>query len=1153
MAKVFLHDQANRFVGVVGANGRITITCPSGCTVRVHLGETEHTAVADETGKIIFSGLEQGLWNVEINDGQQIITKSVEVVTEYSLDMEFLTATISIDYPLGSKCTCTNGVIEYEAPDTGSHWDCIVADSGTWTITCANGIRTETRVVEITSHGQFEVVDIEYFEANIAINFPVGSTCTCYKDGTVYNTPDYSGTSSITTITHSFIVDEPGLWTVSCFKNGRTEYRYLDVVSDGQTIYEKIEFFEATLDITYPDGCYCTCSCGDLTVTSPDTSGKWTYTVPDAGTWTVACVNNGFIKSKTVDVTVDKETKVVDIDYFLASINVLYSEDCECSIVSDNGVFYAPDASGSWVFEVFEPGTYTVACVTAVGSKTETVEITNDWQIEYVNLTEFEAYINITYPAGATCTCSDERTTYTATNTSGSWTLIVPRTGTWTVRAWNNEQEVSEIVTITGDGQHEDVLVKFFAATINITYPAGAVCTCTDGTTRYTAPDSNGYWELTVPRANEWLIQVNLNGSSISGSVNIERDGQIVNKTVKFFEAIINITYPVGATCICTDDNGHTYYAPDNSGSWNLKVPHKATWRISAELDGRNCGGTVEITADEQVVYKTIKFFAATIIIDYPAGYPCICYSSDKVYEYEAPDTSGRWELIVPCIGKWVFEVENDEQTASTTVEITEDEQVISRLLWFFSATVQVTAFEALKTLTCTDGITIYEYSDIPSDKTIYIEVPRAGIWTITGVTDSMADWNNELEDTAIANVTYGGQTVSVGIGFMSYGVRYYSSPSSPVHTAVLKQVNADDTKSIMHTRTLGPGHNGSDYFNIYESGDYELCMYREAPYDGIESNTAKFYSITFTITEEQIKSGGYSTSTYKPIYKYLPVFTYSKNYKITDDNGNTISSDSQIPDGNWNIHFLETGVLKFTELNGAGEGIDVFVCGGGGNGGLGSITDSYYSGNGGGGGGGGCISNSFDVSVSERTPYSIVIGGSGGQSEAFNTYAYGGRNGDNATNTNSGSGGAGNAAGGAGGRVTTSTQVTDGIDGSDGTLPFMGYDTFDYRYGAGGGGGSAYVEYTEGGSTIVDNGGSGFGGRDDGCHGSGVTKIGDMVGDDDDGYMELIYEEDGPTYQYREFKNNTGGGGGGGGFNASALRSPTTGRSGIVIIRNTR
>ena len=142
-----------------------------------------------------------------------------------------------------------------------------------------------------------------------------------------------------------------------------------------------------------------------------------------------------------------------------------------------------------------------------------------------------------------------------------------------------------------------------------------------------------------------------------------------------------------------------------------------------------------------------------------------------------------------------------------------------------------------------------------------------------------------------------------------------------------------------------------------------------------------------------------------------IPVFTYTGSYQIVDDNDNAITSTF----GNWKIRFLTSGTLTFTNLRSAGNGIDVFMVGGGGHG----LINSHSIG--GSGGGGGYTRTVRNVTLSTSATYSIVIGGSGGNSSAFG-YAAG------AGKTSSISHKGGN--GGSGGAVFNTSPGSDGGDG---------------------------------------------------------------------------------------------------------------------------
>ena len=249
--------------------------------------------------------------------------------------------------------------------------------------------------------------------------------------------------------------------------------------------------------------------------------------------------------------------------------------------------------------------------------------------------------------------------------------------------------------------------------------------------------------------------------------------------------------------------------------------------------------------------------------------------------------------------------------------------------------------------------------------------------------------------------------------------------------------------------------------------------------------------------------------------YNTIPEFTYNGTYEIVDDNDNKITSST----GNWKIRFLTSGTLKFTNLNGAYDGIDVFLVGGGGAGGSG-----YSSGNsryGGSGGGGGYTKTIKNINVQNLyTSWSIVIGsggavvslsagGSGGKTSAFGNSVNGG-SGGNVYDVSSKGGNGGSGGGGAGGY-----QDSPGSGGSNGS---------DGNKGTGGAGGIGQGTTTRewGDSTHKNLYSPGGGGTsfDAGNKGKGAGLNG----------------------------NNSGAGG-----NAGYSRATEAGSSGIVIIRNKR
>lgn len=263
--------------------------------------------------------------------------------------------------------------------------------------------------------------------------------------------------------------------------------------------------------------------------------------------------------------------------------------------------------------------------------------------------------------------------------------------------------------------------------------------------------------------------------------------------------------------------------------------------------------------------------------------------------------------------------------------------------------------------------------------------------------------------------------------------------------------------------------------------------------------------------------------------YNTIPEFTYDGGtYEIVDDNDNIITSST----GNWKIRFLTSGTLKFTNLNGAYDGIDVFLVGGGGGGGA-TTTDSRHCG---GAGGGGYTKTIKNVTVSLNGIYNIVIG-SGGSGSNFGSSSGTGESGGItsafADNVNGGFGGAnyhgtgGNGGSGGGGGGYSSPGGSGGTNGSNGEEGGSN--------GLGGTGqGTTTKEFGESTGKLYAGGGGG-GGSPAGTGGNGGGGNGAINGSNK--------PENGVT--------NTGGGGGAAG--AYAKVAGGNGGSGIVVIRNKR
>lgn len=114
--------------------------------------------------------------------------------------------------------------------------------------------------------------------------------------------------------------------------------------------------------------------------------------------------------------------------------------------------------SGVVVFKGLASGTWTLKITDGSQTSSKPVAITADYSTV---IAFFAATINITYPSGSTCTATDGTTALTAPDTSGTWACVVPNVGTWTVAATDGNDSTNKSVSITADGQTENVVLSY--------------------------------------------------------------------------------------------------------------------------------------------------------------------------------------------------------------------------------------------------------------------------------------------------------------------------------------------------------------------------------------------------------------------------------------------------------------------------------------------------------------------------------------------------------------------------------------------------------------------------------------------------------------------------------------------------------------------
>lgn len=183
--------------------------------------------------------------------------------------------------------------------------------------------------------------------------------------------------------------------------------------------------------------------------------------------------------------------------------------------------------------------------------------------------------LTVTAPANVTVTVSKDGKTKTKNSgTSGVVVFKGLASGTWTLTITDGSQTSSKPVVVTAD---YSTVIAFFTATINITYPAGSTCTCSDGTTTLSAPDTSGTWACIVPNAGTWTAAATDGVENTSESVSITTDGQIV---------AIELSY-----LLWLYKSGNTYNAV--TGGWSVSK-HPST--------GGSFDGVLTLNADSMLL-----------------------------------------------------------------------------------------------------------------------------------------------------------------------------------------------------------------------------------------------------------------------------------------------------------------------------------------------------------------------------------------------------------------------------------------------------------------------------------------------------------------------------------------------------------------------
>ena len=146
---------------------------------------------------------------------------------------------------------------------------------------------------------------------------------------------------------------------------------------------------------------------------------------------------------------------------------------------------------------------------------------------------------------------------------AGVWDVDIPSYGTYLVQSVNSSGTQNVTVVVDACKIYE-VSAYHFNATITVTFPAGATCTCAKSGVTYTATSTP--YTFTVNTAGTWMVSITQDGQTVAQNVSITTTGQTETLTLDF--AYITVTIPaasVGSTVVITDGTSTRSWVSDST------------------------------------------------------------------------------------------------------------------------------------------------------------------------------------------------------------------------------------------------------------------------------------------------------------------------------------------------------------------------------------------------------------------------------------------------------------------------------------------------------------------------------------------------------------------------------------------------------------
>ena len=195
--------------------------------------------------------------------------------------------------------------------------------------------------------------------------------------------------------------------------------------------------------------------------------------------------------------------------------------------------------------------------------------------------------LTVTTTAGSALTLTDGQSTITGTaDSSGSYTVALPRMGLWTVTAKLAGLTTDDTIDVETVGGKYTLTLPYFAATLTVTAAPGATVTSALPTGKaYTATaDDTGTAQVKLKRSGTYTVSAHKDDAeSDTAAVSVTENGGAYTATVHFCRLVL--TAPIGSaiTASCGDATlTATITGSDETGSVTLYPPTLGSWTITA-------------------------------------------------------------------------------------------------------------------------------------------------------------------------------------------------------------------------------------------------------------------------------------------------------------------------------------------------------------------------------------------------------------------------------------------------------------------------------------------------------------------------------------------------------------------------------------------